>query len=454
MWQLGQDLGKTSKAKKEEEDEEGKKTEETCEEDEEDEACEEAFEEEDDKEEDEESEEACEEKGVDKEEKACEETCKQEDDKEEDEESEEACEEKGVDKEEDKAYEETCKQDDVQDYEDEDEALREECEEEDPDEKEEENEEKKIDNNKGDGNKTTEPAPAHVPVVVAKAEEHVKKEVMEEQKPEMPLKKMIEGSSVDTCQTLPFFHFEDSQQPEGVESPSPTTQYFKKYGHLIQAAHEEAKAIRGEKTEEELVYAQGACIKIDSDDEEKPSGSHEGKTKNTSKKVDGTFKDRTPLIQNEQFADKSLQKKADEIMRELYRSKSGSGTLNEDLITAQRKMRRVVAEAEVAEDGIEDEDRLLLEMEEESDENKRKGRGRGRGRGKGKGRGKKKPTNEGEEPAACEPHIEDEIQKGQAKLEHMKAKAEAKLQAKQDDQKNFFDARAKDAMADKSRAGK
>jgi hypothetical protein len=115
----------------------------------------------------------------------------------------------------------------------------------------------------------------------------------------------------------------------------------------------------------------------------------------------GTFKDASgqPLAPEQKYTTKEQEQKCNRIMDELYKANSAtSRSTNEDILEAQRKMRRALkeAEGEEGEDG-EDEDRVLREAEEDSEENMpKKGKSRGRGRGKGRGRGRGK--QDGEKP--------------------------------------------------------
>eukprot|EP00435_Cladocopium_sp_Y103_P056275 s757_g19.t1 len=98
----------------------------------------------------------------------------------------------------------------------------------------------------------------------------------------------------------------------------------------------------------------------------------------------GAFKDATgkPLVPTEVYMSKSHEQRCEKIMGEL------GPVDNEDLVQAQRKMRRTLKEAEEEDDP----DKALLAAEEESEmeEERKRRKGKGKGRGRGRGKGKKR----------------------------------------------------------------
>jgi hypothetical protein len=95
---------------------------------------------------------------------------------------------------------------------------------------------------------------------------------------------------------------------------------------------------------------------------------------------------------------KEQQEKTDKLKEEIRKThRALSFTTNDDIVNAQRKMKRLKARENMGSED-DDDDKLLREAEEESDENR--GRGRGKGRGKGKGSRKKRKGEEEEDESA------------------------------------------------------
>ena len=101
-----------------------------------------------------------------------------------------------------------------------------------------------------------------------------------------------------------------------------------------------------------------------------------------------------PLIEVELMPSKEQEDKSNKLKEEIRKThKALSFTTNDDIVNAQRKMKRLKATEELGSEE-DDDDKLLMDAAEESDDN-RKGRGRCRGKGRGKGKGKKRKDEEG-----------------------------------------------------------
>ena len=129
------------------------------------------------------------------------------------------------------------------------------------------------------------------------------------------------------------------------------------------------------------------------------------------------FKDRRPLVQNEKYVDEEAEKRANMLMRELYKTQ-GIKFSDEDVVLAQKKMRQIIREGE--DEADEDEEKRLAEAAEDSDDEKRgRGRGRGRGRPRGLGRGRGRKSQDDEEAGPSEKEAEEKT--GASKAEETEA---------------------------------
>ena len=202
--------------------------------------------------------------------------------------------------------------------------------------------------------------------------------VEEKPKPEDPEKTVAKKPRSEDAQTPTIEEKPKPEDPEKTVAKKPRSEDAQ-----TPTVEEKPKPEDPKKAE---VANTAAVMNLDSDDDD----------------TRGTFKDASgqPLAPEQKYTTKEQEQKYNRIMDELYKANSAtSRSTNEDILEAQRKMRRALKEAE----GEERRRRWRWKTEswgkqkkisEENMPKKGKSRGRGRGKGRGRGRGKQ----DGEKP--------------------------------------------------------